>query len=519
MNNIKYNSYLITIIVALGGFLMGFDASVISGVIRFIEPQFALSKLQLGWVVGCLTLTATLGMLMAGPLTDRFGRKKILFYAAILFFISAVYAALAPDYINLIIARMIGGFGVGFSLIIAPMYIAEIAPPESRGKLVSFNQLNIVLGISVSFFSNYAILKLGQSDTFINQLLKFDEYNWRWMLGLEALPAIVYFFLLFRVPESPRWKLMKGEEEEAIRILAKVNPQNRVMEIINEVKINLRENEQNEKAKIRDLFKPSLKLILLIGITLAILQQITGINAVFFYAPMIFEQTGIGADASFSQAILVGLINIVFTIIAMGLIDRIGRKPLLIIGLSGIIISLFLLTFSFSKATYTLTEEKAELISSEIDKKAIRDIVGNVYTSDLEFKQALKERLSEDQIIKYQSEIIANSIKMKSIYVLLGILGFVASFAISLGPVMWVLFSELFPNRLRGIAISFAGFINSTVSFTVQLVFPWELANIGNSMTFAIYGGFALIGLILIFAIVPETKGKTLEFIEKQLVK
>ena len=213
----------IALIVALGGFLMGFDASVISGVVTFIEPQFNLTELQLGFAVACLTLTATLAMMIAGPLSDTLGRRRVLFYAAVLFAISAIASAFAPTFWFLVVARMIGGFGVGASLIIAPMYIAEISPPEMRGQMVSFNQLNIVVGISVAFFTNYFILQLGQSDAGWAQALMFGPYNWRWMLGLEALPAVLYFFSLFAVPESPRWLVMKGREEEALPVMIKAS--------------------------------------------------------------------------------------------------------------------------------------------------------------------------------------------------------------------------------------------------------------------------------------------------------
>ena len=196
---------MIAMIVALGGLLMGFDASVISGVIKFIEPEFGLTKLQLGWSVASLTVTATLAMLVAGPLSDKIGRRTVLRYAAILYAISAFASAFAPTYTFLVVARMIGGFGVGASLILAPMYIAEMAPPEIRGRLVSFNQLNIVIGISLAFFTNYLILQLGKSDASWVANLKIDENNWRWMLGLETVPAILYFFGLFFVPTSPRW--------------------------------------------------------------------------------------------------------------------------------------------------------------------------------------------------------------------------------------------------------------------------------------------------------------------------
>jgi SP family arabinose:H+ symporter-like MFS transporter len=467
----KSNTSFITrvsLIVALGGFLMGFDASVISGVIRFIEPEFSLSKIELGWAVACLSLTATLAMIVSGPLSDKFGRKSVLKWAAVLYAVSAIASGLAPSFIVLVIARMVAGLGVGVSLIVAPMYIAEISPAKIRGRMVSFNQLNIVIGISAAFFTNYLILQLAKSDGAFAQALRFDDFPWRWMLGIEALPAVIYFFLLFIVPSSPRWLAMRGEDEKALAILTKAAGKEDAAETMVAIKESLNKNVEKEKVPVRELFKPAMKLVMLIGIVIAILQQITGINAVFFYAPMIFEQTGIGADASFSQAIFVGLINIVFTILAMWLIDKVGRKFLLVVGFSGIFVSMALLAYSFFTATY-----------------------------------------SPDGTVT----------QINSWLVLVGILGFVASFAISVGPVMWVLFSELFPNRVRGLAISFVGFINSAISFGVQFLFPWELENLGNTGTFIIYGVFGLIGLVFVLIFLPETKGKTLEELEKILDK
>ncbi len=210
---------LISLLVALGGFLMGFDASVISGVVGFIETEFELTKIELGWSVASLTLTATLAMMVAGPLSDRLGRRPVLQIAAAMFAVSAIASAVAPDFITLVIARMLGGFGVGAALIIAPMYIAEIAPAEQRGKLVSFNQLNIVIGISAAFFSNYLILKLGSSEAAWAVALQFDEWAWRWMLGVEALPAVLYLVALLFVPESPRWLAMRERNDEALTVL------------------------------------------------------------------------------------------------------------------------------------------------------------------------------------------------------------------------------------------------------------------------------------------------------------
>lgn len=457
----------VALTVALGGFLMGFDASVISGVVGFIEPEFELSKFELGWAVASLTLTATMAMMMAGPISDRFGRRPVLKVAALLFAVSAAASAVAPDYITLVVARMLGGFGVGAALIIAPMYIAEIAPPAVRGRMVSFNQLNIVIGISAAYFSNYLILSLGQSDIAWAQSLRLGDWNWRWMLGVEALPAIFYFFALLFVPESPRWLAMRGKNEEALEILEQVSDKAQAEADLRAVQQSLHAEASAEKGSFRELFQPAMKLVLTIGISIAILQQITGINSVFFYAPMIFEQSGIGTDAAFMQAVLVGIVNLVFTVTAILLIDKLGRRPLLLAGMSIIAVCMLLLAYGFGSASYSPSGELVD---------------------------------------------------MNPTLILIGILGFVAGFAISLGPVMWVLFSELFPNKIRGIAISFVGLINSAVSFGVQLVFPWELETLGPSMTFLIYGVFAVIGLIFVWRILPETKGRSLEQLEAELV-
>jgi MFS transporter, SP family, arabinose:H+ symporter len=510
----------IALTVALGGFLMGFDASVISGVVRFIEPQFGLSKLQLGWAVGSLTLTATLAMMLAGPLSDRYGRRTILKVAAILYAVSAVASALAPTFAVLVIARMIGGLGVGASLILAPMYIAEIAPPANRGRLVSFNQLNIVIGISTAFFTNYLILRWGQSGAAWAGTLMLDVHNWRWMLGLETLPAVLYFIGLQFVPRSPRWLIMKGQTEEARATLTRLAGAEDADRQVQDVLQSLEADRHREKAALREIFQPALRLVLIIGVTLAILQQITGINAVFFYAPMIFEQSGIGTDASFVQAILVGLTNLVFTILAILFIDRLGRRPLLIAGMAGIAAMMLLLAWGFNSATYQLTPQSIETLDESIDKTALMAGMGGItYPNDVLFRRALAEAIGSEAAVAHESAIITAAIDINPGLILFGIIGFVASFAISIGPVMWVMFSELFPLRVRGLAVSFAGFINSGVSFLVQVVFPWELANLGNSITFLIYGLFAVAGLFFVWKLVPETKGKSLEELAEQLVR
>ncbi len=506
-------------IVALGGLLMGFDASVISGVNKFVQIDFNLSDLELGFSVSSLTIVAAIAMMLAGPLSDKYGRRILLKACAIIFAISAVGSALAPNFTLFLIFRMLGGIGVGASLILAPMYIAEIAPPKSRGRLVSFNQLNIVIGISLAFFSNYYILSLGDSDASWVEALGIAENNWRWMLGVEAVPAVLYFFGLYIVPRSPRWLIMKNRDEEAMEVMLKFRSEEDVKKDMEAVHESLDADKNKEKTPLTEVFKPAVKFVLTIGIVIAVLQQITGINSVFFYAPMIFEQSGIGTDASFIQAILVGLTNLVFTILAMALIDRLGRKPLLVIGVGGIAFFMCLLAYGFNSATYSLDQEKLNTISNDEVITELSVLAGRDFDNDVAYKNELKEILGESRAKVYESELITAAISMNPTLILIGIIGFVACFAISLGPVMWVLFSELFPLKIKGVAISFVGFINSAVSAGVQFIFPWELSTIGSAATFLIYGLFAIVGLMFIIFKLPETKGRSLEELEALLVK
>ncbi len=510
---------IVALIVALGGFLMGFDASVISGVVGFIEIQFSLTKIQLGWAVSSLALTATLGMMLSGPLSDRMGRRPVLQIAALLFAVSAVASAVAPSFLLLVIARMIGGLGVGAALIVAPMYIAEMAPPRSRGRLVSFNQLNIVIGISAAFFSNYLILTLGESGAEWTQSLRLAEWNWRWMLGVEALPAIVYFFALLFVPESPRWLAMRGRDDDALHVLGRVSGRTGASSELVAVKNSIDAEAALGTVSPKTLLDPSLKLVLTIGLSIGILQQITGINSVFFYAPMIFEQSGIGTNASFMQAVLVGLVNLIFTILAMVLIDRFGRRPLLGWGMTGIAVCMLTLSYGFGSATYTLDRNAVQQLPDDIDRQEITTLVDITYDSDTEFREAVRAAIGSDLYKRNEAQLVSAAIETNPFLILFAILGFVASFAVSIGPVMWVLFSELFPNRVRGTAISFVGLVNSIVAFLVTLVFPWQLETIGNSATFLIYGLFAVAGLGFVMRILPETKGRSLEELEIILVR
>jgi len=391
--------------VALGGFLVGFDATVISGAVPFIRDYFNLGGasggLQLGWAVSSLGWGAMAGNLAAGFLNDRYGRRTVLLLAAALFLASSLTAAFATSFAMFVAARICGGLGVGTALLTAPMYIAEIAPARLRGRLVSLNQLMIVIGISVSFFSNYFLLSLGDA-------------SWRWMLGVQAIPAALFFLLLTRVPESPRWRVATSRFD------------------------------------IGGLLSARMRWVLLFGFGIAFFQQATGINAIFYYLPTIFGQAGGGLSTAFGQSVFVGLVNLGMTFVAIWLIDRLGRKPLLLIGLTGMSAALLTISWAFH-------------------------------------------------------------IGAAPIVILIAIATYVASFAISLGPVMWVMLSEIFPDEQRAAAIGVVGFWNSLVSASITLLFPKELSSWGPDGTFLAYGLVAGVGLLFIAVFAPETKGKTLE--------
>lgn len=505
---------LIAFVVSLGGFLFGFDAGIISGVMSYAGPEFNLNETQVGWVVSSPSFAAMIAMLFSGRLSDGIGRKKILLIVAFLYALSAILSAYATSYEMLYIARMIGGLAFGAALILAPMYIAEVSTAENRGKLVAIQQLNIVLGFFAAFLSNYFFNKFNTPDSaFLN-----DENVWRWMLGVEFFPAILYFLALFFVPRSPRWLYLKNKFEEAKRVLSLIHGDTRGQQEIESIEQNVLAEKNKSKVEIKDLLNKSLRFILIVGLVIGVLQQITGINAVYFYATSIFKQTGIGTDASFSSGVLLSTITVVFTIVAMYLIDRTGRRPLMLFGTAGIAISLLLCAYGFKQAKYELTSQ--EISSFQFaEASKLEPFANQVFENDVDFKNAMKMTLGNQVYSKNDGAILEAATNMNATLVLIGILGFIACFAFSLGPVMWVLLSELYPIKYRGLAIGVIAFINSFISSIVQLVFPWELSNLGNAMSFFLFGAIALIGFFILLKILPETKGKSLEQLEKELVR
>ncbi len=434
---------LISVVAALGGLLFGFDTAVISGTINFIQPYFGLSEAGLGWTVSSLLFGCIAGVFMAGKAGDHYGRKKVLMAAALLFFISAVGSASAHSLIFFLFARILGGIAVGVASILSPMYIAELAPAKYRGTLVSLNQLAIVIGILVAFFSNYLLVGTG-------------ENNWRWMLLVMAAPAVLLFFSLFLVPESPRWLVARGRNDDAFKVLVKTSGKEFAAAELKEIEETLKNQEES---KFSDLLAPKIKPLLFIGIILAVFQQITGINTIMYYAPKIFANVGQSNDSALLQTILIGGTNLVFTLVAMVLIDRFGRKLLIVIGSTGMMLMLAGLS-----ALYFTNQTSGVLV-------------------------------------------------------LVFILGYIAFFAASLGPALWVVAAELFPNRLRSKGMSIA-IVSLWIACTVvTIAFPIMLEKLSGGITFLIFALICLANLLYVLKYVPETKGKTLEELEKEFAK
>jgi MFS family permease len=311
---------------------------------------------------------------------------------------------------------------------------------------------------------------------------------------------------------------MGGKTAEARRVLELFNSREQAESELQAIELSLKTDGNRSARGFATLLEPTLRRVMIIGLVVAVLQQITGINAVFFYAPMIFEQSGIGTDAAFMQAVLVGLTNLVFTVVAIALIDKLGRKPLLVFGVAGIAVCMLLLSWGFHQASYTINSNMLATLANSATAASLEPLLGTTYETDLAFRAAIIDLLGQDAFLAAESELLKGAININAGIILAGILGFVACFAVSIGPVMWVLFSELFPNRVRGLAISVVGLVNSAVSFLVQLLFPWQQANLGNASTFMFYGLSALIGLALVIWLLPETRGRSLEELESQLV-
>lgn len=442
MKSTKSYVIYVSIVAALGGLLFGFDTAIIAGAARFLKERFALSAFGEGLAVSIVLVGCMAGAAIAGTVSDRLGRRRFMFISAVLFFLSALGCAIPQNLIQFLAFRFIGGLAIGSASIVSPLYISEVAPPKIRGALVSVNQLAIVTGILMSYFVSWILVGAGAS-------------NWRWMFATGAIPAVVFFLFVLGVPESPRWLVKQGRESEASTILTRLNGP----EIAKSELVNIKETLTLEGGSLKELLQPGFRTALFIGIFLAVFQQITGINAVIYYAPRFFEAAGLARSSAILQSALIGVVNVVFTLVAIALVDRLGRKPMLMVGSAGMGLSFILLGAAF----------KFQLFSGSL--------------------------------------------------ILLFTLLYIAFFAMTLGPIVWVVIAEIFPTRIRGRAMAIATVSLWLADFAVSLTFPVIADKLHESFAFWLYAGMCLINFVFIWAVLPETKGKSLEEIEKRWIK
>ena len=434
---------LVSSVAALGGLLFGFDTAIISGTIPYITTYFSLNEYMLGWAVSSILIGCAGGAMVSGKLADLYGRKFMLIGCAVLFAVSGIGAGLSSQLWLFIVFRFIGGLGVGAAAMVSPMYIAEIAPAAWRGRLVAFYQLAIVAGILLAYFSNYALDNTGAN-------------NWRWMFASQAAPSLLFFLLLLAVPETPRWLIKQQRRNEAITILIKTSG---LASAPKEMAAIERSFYQEKQATLWQLFGKTYKPVLLLGILIAVFQQVTGINAILYYAPVIFQETGLSSSSSLLQTIGVGVVNVISTFIAIGLVDKVGRKKFLLAGSIAMGISLVVVALCF------------------------------------------------------QYQYFGNYI------VLIFMLLYVGAFGCTLGAVTWVYLSEIFPNRIRGLALSVATLALWLADFMVTYTFPVMTKHLGTAVTLFTYAALCALAFVYMLANVKETKGRSLEEIESLFTK
>ena len=423
---------LVSFVAALGGLLFGFDTAIISGTIPYITTYFNLNEYLLGWAVSAILIGCAAGALLAGKLADQYGRRFMLIICAILFAVSGIGAALSNQLYVFIFFRLIGGLGVGAAALVSPMYIAEMAPPAIRGRLVAFYQLAIVFGILLAYFVNYLFDGVGTN-------------NWRWMFASQAAPSLLFWLMLLLVPETPRWLIKAGRKKEASIILEKVAGS--VTEIENSF-------HQQQPVSLIQLFSKVYRPVLFIGILIAVFQQVTGINAILYYAPVIFRETGLDSSSSLLQTIGIGVVNVVSTFIAIGLVDKVGRKKFLLAGSLIMGLSLTIVALCFQHRYY-------------------------------------------DNYI-----------------VLIFMLLYVSAFGCTLGAVTWVYLSEIFPNRIRGLALSVVTLALWLADFVVTYTFPVMTKQLGTAPAMYCYAALCTLSFFYVLVKVRETKGRSLEEIE-----
>ena len=454
-------SYLIflSVVAALGGFLFGYDTAVISGTIAQVSQLFQLDALQQGWYVGCALIGSIVGVLFAGILSDKLGRKLTMVISAVLFSTSALGCAISADFTQLVIYRIIGGVGIGVVSIVSPLYISEVSVAQYRGRLVSLYQLAVTVGFLGAYLVNYQLLGYAQSGSqlsldWLNKI--FVTEVWRGMLGMEMLPAVLFFIIIFFIPESPRWLIVKGKEEKAVNILEKIyNSVSEVTSQLNETKSVLTSETKSEWAL---LMKPGIFKAVIIGVCIAILGQFMGVNAVLYYGPSIFENAGLSGGDSLFYQVLVGLVNTLTTVLALLIIDKVGRKKLVYYGVSGMVVSLLLIGAYF---------------------------------------------------------LFGESLGVSSLFLLTFFLFYVFCCAVSICAVVFVLLSEMYPTKVRGLAMSIAGFALWIGTYLIGQLTPWMLQNLTPAGTFFLFAVMCVPYMLIVWKLVPETTGKSLEEIER----
>ena len=460
--NLGYLVFL-SVVAALGGFLFGYDTAVISGTIAQVTEQFGLDALQQGWYVGCALIGSIIGVLFAGILSDKFGRKSTMILSAILFSTSAIGCAVSTDFNQLVIYRIIGGVGIGVVSIISPLYISEVAVAQYRGRLVSLYQLAVTIGFLGAYLVNYQLLGYSMSNPDVSTgwwNLVFVSEVWRGMLGMETLPAIMFFIIIFFIPESPRWLILKGKEEKATNILERIYTSSKeALFQLTETKSVL---SSESKSEWKLLLQPGIRKAVIIGVCIAVLGQFMGVNAVLYYGPSIFENAGLSGGDSLFYQVLVGLVNTLTTILALVIIDKVGRKKLVYYGVSGMVISLVLIVTYF---------------------------------------------------------IYGESWGISSIFLLIFFLFYVFCCAVSICAVVFVLLSEMYPTRVRGLAMSIAGFALWIGTYLIGQLTPWMLQNLTPAGTFILFAIMCVPYMLIVWKLVPETTGKSLEEIERYWMK
>ncbi|MGJ8642093.1 MAG: sugar porter family MFS transporter [Luteolibacter sp.] len=515
MTKTDKSAFIYATIVAVGGFLFGLDAVLISGTLDFLKTEFGLSSIEVGTAASAPALGVLIALPFAGWASDKFGRKKAMIIVAIFYLISAIGSAFAPNFTFLVIARFLGGLAFS-SITLASMYIGEISPPKLRGKMVSMTQINIVIGLFGAYFVNYYIFQLTDSGAAWVSNLGIDTNTWRWMLGSEIPFALIWLLLLFAIPESPYWLVLQGRAEEAKKILGKILSPEKIDHHVADMQDSMKQGSADHSmiSQIKEMCGRPMRLIMVIGFTIALAQQATGINAILVYAPTVFQQLGAGEDAAFTQAIYVGLTSLVFTIFGLLLVDKLGRRPLIIFGLLWVVVSLGVSSYAFKQARYTIPADAVENLTDLTEPSRLNAMVDVEYKSDVEFKSALRDTLGRPDAEKFETAILGQSLKMNATLVLFCILSVVAAFHISIGPLMWVLLSEIFPITVRGLAIPFFAIASSLMNYVVQQFFPWQVENMGMSAIFLSYGVVVALGLVILFFTLRETKNMTIEEIQ-----